>query len=114
MPTEFRNWRWEYDLTDLRYCNMWTANMPGGNGTVKTFIGAPWVFASSDFLMRIGTRGDYLPSNGWVLLRMDFGGNSSTVSAPYFVLYNKYTSVLNPSCGLVPRLGKGMDEYKQD
>ena len=23
-------------------------------------------------------------------------------------------ALANPSCGLVPRLGKGMDEYKQD
>ncbi len=44
--------------------------------------------------MRVGTTQDYRRAKGWELVRMDFGGNLGAVDDPYFVLYNRYISVL--------------------
>jgi hypothetical protein len=38
---------------------------------------------------------DYLPQDGWELIKQDFGyGPNGQTDYPYFVLYNRYTSLL--------------------
>ena len=37
---------------------------------------------------------DYSPTEGWVLLKKDFGCSGGGIDYPYFILYNKYRGVI--------------------
>lgn len=91
MISDFASWHWEVDRNDPTYCNTW-AIRTGGNTKGKVY-GAPWLHAQNGVLARIAADKDYTPAAGWVLLRMDLGGKT-VVNIPYFILYNKYTSMI--------------------
>jgi Secretion system C-terminal sorting domain len=91
MISNFADWHWDIDRNDPNYCNTWAIRT--GNNATGTVYGAPWLHAQNGVLARIAADKDYGPATGWVLLRMDLGGKTP-VTTPYFILYNKYTSMI--------------------
>lgn len=102
VPTNFSTWNWEEPEQDPitnafrpEYCNTWEANIGTPGGTVTKYpMKAPWVAASTPFLFKIGQLQDYKKSNGWELIKFDFGGARGSIAVPYFILYHKPTGVL--------------------
>lgn len=91
MISNFADWHWEIDRGNAAYCNTWALRT--GAKATGTVYGAPWLHAQNGVLARIAADKDYLPEKGWVLLRMDLGGKSAT-PLPYFILYNRFTSMV--------------------
>ncbi|MCT4671726.1 MAG: T9SS type A sorting domain-containing protein [Prolixibacteraceae bacterium] len=65
----------------------------------ETPMSIPSPFTSQSIqpnLTHIRTNKDYLPEKGWVLITKDFGAKKRPIlyRFPYFILYNKYTSIL--------------------
>ncbi|MBO9561461.1 MAG: T9SS type A sorting domain-containing protein [Niastella sp.] len=86
------NWDWELtDKNDPAYCSMWYARTD--NSTILTPMKSPFVDASLTAIDMISQQQDFTRAKGWELLRRDFGCGQVT-AYPYFILYNKYTSLL--------------------
>jgi Secretion system C-terminal sorting domain len=86
------NWNWELnDPLDPTYCSNWYARTsPSG---FLTRMGSPFVNATSGKLKVIADNGDYTKEKGWELLQRKFGCYSD-ITNPYFILYNRYTSMM--------------------
>lgn len=79
--------------------------LDANSGNWQAQIGANIVPMGSPFTSNTNTNDmikvvdgwDYLPQQGWVLFAKDFGcigGQAVTNATPYFILYNKYKSVI--------------------
>lgn len=83
------NWDWQDPTPSNWYGNIST-------GTLAT--ASPFTHNSNtDDMIKIVNGLDYDPSQGWVLLAKDFGvigGSNAANATPYFILYNKYKSIL--------------------
>ncbi len=90
MITRFADWDWAIDPSHPDYCRTW--NIQRLNGPIVS-VGAPWVRASGGALLQIQFNKDYTREKGWELLRYDFGAVTAR-QTPYFILYNKYTSLI--------------------
>lgn len=68
------------------------------NGVGEIALSSPFhTTSSTDKTLTNIIRGkDYLPSEGWVLLRKEFGcpEQNSDTKFPYFILYNKYRGIM--------------------
>jgi hypothetical protein len=91
MISNFADWNWEIDRNDPLYCRTWAVRT--GSNSMGRVYGAPWLAAQNGVLYRIANEKDYTRDKGWELLRMDLGGKT-VVDVPYFILYNRYTSVI--------------------
>jgi len=91
MISNFADWNWEIDRNDPLYCRTWAVRT--GSNSMGRVYGAPWLAAQNGVLYRIASEKDYTRDKGWELLRMDLGGKT-VVDVPYFILYNRYTSVI--------------------
>lgn len=97
-PTNYQNWNWEVTPFETAYCGTWSSytkvkTSTGANSLVLNLMGAPWNAPTSRPLIKISQSSDFKKSEGWELVRLDFGGNSGT-SMPNFILYNKYQAKL--------------------
>lgn len=84
-----KDWNWETIKGSSDFCATWTARNAAGNAI---FLGNAWENASG-VLSNIGNEKDYQRSQGWELIRRDFGCDRGT-DYPWFILYNKYNGVM--------------------
>jgi hypothetical protein len=86
------NWNWEIKPTDPNFCKHWCART-SSISTKLTTMGSPFVNSPTTSLDAIAISEDYTRAKGWELIQRDFGCTHNT-AYPYFVLYNKYTSLI--------------------
>jgi len=90
---KFSENNWDWESSD---CKNWNYKV---DATVKN-LPHPFLSSSQSKRVReISELGDYKKANGWELIQKDFGCYSSFQNAnstryPFFVLYNKYSSML--------------------
>lgn len=92
-------WDWEVDpdldpnniALQQKYCNTWSARTQQGD--LLTLTRSPFKRPATSKMTNIAIQKDYTRAKGWELVTRDFGCEGP-VSYPYFVLYNKYTTLL--------------------
>lgn len=93
-------WQWwkSSDPADSNYdpnydvCLAWTANFASGGLDVMS---SPFIkFNQPTKVTQINSAKDFLPENGWVLVKRDFGCAAGGVEIPGFVLYNQERALL--------------------
>lgn len=87
------NWDWEVDqaVDYNKHCLTWQARTQQGNAL--TVMGSPFTNPATNTMYQIAINKDYTRAKGWELVTRDFGCDG-TAAYPYFVLYNKYTTLL--------------------
>lgn len=86
------NWDPSWDWLNSIPSN-WNAQI---QGTIA-YMGSPFVQGGSSDITSINNASDYLPQQGWVLLKKDFGcigAQDVSYATPYFILYNKYRGLM--------------------
>jgi hypothetical protein len=92
-------WDWEVDpevdpnniALQQKYCETWSARTQQGD--LLTLTRSPFKRPATSKMTNIAIEKDYTRAKGWELVTRDFGCEGP-VSYPYFVLYNKYTTLL--------------------
>ena len=83
-----KDWNWEVTQESSEHCATWTAISSRG----AIYMNSPWKDGSGA-VSNIGNQGDYKHTQGWELIRRDFGCVRPT-DYPWFILYNKYSGLM--------------------